>query len=109
MDYQFKVWLQEGGQPVLGDGIYLLLTLIDQHGSIRKAADHLKMSYRQAWGNIKKTESRLGYELLIKQIGGESGGGAQLTPKAKELIANFSAFRQEVGAIVDDCFNKHFR
>ncbi|PKM43560.1 MAG: molybdenum-binding protein [Firmicutes bacterium HGW-Firmicutes-8] len=109
MDYRFKVWLEQDGQPVLGDGLLNLLTLVRRHGSIRGAAGEMKMSYRQAWGNIKKAENRLGIKLLIKQIGGESGGGAHLTPEAEQLIRKYEDFRCEAGEAVKKSFLKYFR
>ncbi|PKM81712.1 MAG: molybdenum-binding protein [Firmicutes bacterium HGW-Firmicutes-14] len=108
MEYRFKVWLEKEGQPVLGDGLLHLLTMIRQHGSIRKAAGEMKMSYRQAWGNIKKAEDRLGINLLIKQIGGEAGGGAQLTPEAEMFIERYREFRSEVDSAVRESFRKFF-
>lgn len=108
MDYRFKVWLEKDGQPVFGDGLLYLLTLIKQHGSIRRAAEEMKMSYRQAWGSIKKAEGRLAVALLDKQVGGESGGGAQLTPEAEKLIGSYEEFRREADEAVKKCFQKHF-
>ncbi len=109
MDYRFKVWLEQDGQPILGDGLLSLLTLIRQYGSIRRAAESMKMSYRQAWGNVKKAENRLGVRLLIKQVGGESGGGAQLTPEAEQIIKRYEEFRSEAEAAVKKSFLKHFK
>jgi len=109
MDYRLKVWLEQDGQPVLGDGLLNLLTLIRQYGSIRRAAESMKMSYRQAWGDIKKAESRLGVRLLIKQVGGESGGGAQLTPEAEQIIRRYEEFRSEAETAVKKSFLKYFK
>ncbi|KNZ69022.1 putative ModE family transcriptional regulator [Thermincola ferriacetica] len=109
MNFHFKVWLEKDGQPVIGDGLYYLLKKIEQYGSIKKAAESLTMSYRQAWGNIKKAESRLGTTLLIKQVGGEAGGGARLTLEAKELMKQYGNFRREVEACVQKTFEKHFK
>jgi len=59
MELKYKTWLEEDGKQVFGDGVYRLLLLIDQHGSINQAAQLEKMSYRQAWGKIKQIEDRL--------------------------------------------------
>lgn len=108
MDYRLKVWLEQDGQPILGDGLLNLLILIRRYGSIRQAAGEMKMSYRQAWGNLKKAENRLGISLLVKQIGGESGGGAQLTPEAEDLISRFEKFRSEAVMAVEKSFLRYF-
>ncbi len=109
MNFRFKVWLEQDGQPVFGDGLLYLLRFIRQYGSIRRAAEEMRMSYRQAWGNVKKAEARLGVTLLVKQVGGESGGGAQLTPEAEELINSYKSFRSEAEAAVKKSFAKYFR
>lgn len=108
MDYNFKLWLEKEGQLVLGDGLHCLLTMVEQQGSIKKAAEALHMSYRQAWGNIKKAEERLGMKLLIKKVGGESGGGAKLTPEGHEFLVRYSDFRREVDGLIKSSFERYF-
>jgi molybdate transport system regulatory protein len=68
----------------------------------------MKMSYRQAWGNIKKAENRLGFSLLIKKVGGEAGGGAQLTPAAVDLVRRYALFRNEAESAIGKVFIKYF-
>lgn len=91
-----------------GDGLAQLLQEIGKRGSINRAAAALKMSYREAWGRIKKAEDRLGIALLIKQIGGDEGGGAQLTPGAQELLRRYGEFRDECDLAVRRIYRKHF-
>ena len=108
MNYRFKIWLEKDDEQVLGDGLVYQLTLIRKYGSISRAAEDMQMSYRHAWGTIKKAEGRLGVSLLIKKVGGESGGGAQLTPEAENLLDKYEAFRREAGEAVEKSFVKHF-
>lgn len=109
MNYRLKVWLEKDGELVFGGGLVGLLNLIQVHGSIKRAAEEMKMSYRQAWGNIKKTETRLGVQLLVKQVGGESGGGARLTEEAEVLMAKYLGFAKEAEASVSELFDKYFK
>ena len=108
MDVRLKIWLERDGQPVFGRGLFCLLTLIRRHGSIKRAAEELKMSYRQAWGTVKKAEERLGVQFLIKHVGGESGGGAQLTPEAEELVQKYEAFLRDADDAVQKIYLYHF-
>lgn len=107
MQVRYKVWLEEG-KPVFGDGMTSLLNAIDELGSINQAAARLKMSYRQAWGRIKETEERMGIRLLETKIGGESGGGAQLTEEAREILKKYRVFRQKVDDAIHDSFRHVF-
>ncbi len=106
MKPKFKLWIEEDGEVVFGEGRRLLLEAIEKHGSISAAAKELSMSYRAAWGKIKASEQRLGQKLLIVSKGGAEGGGAQLTPYAKELIQNYHAFREEVVSSIENSFKK---
>ena len=68
MNIRLKVWFEVDGEYVFGDGRAELLRLIEQSGSIKKAASNLRMSYRHAWGQIRKMEDRLGTKLVETYI-----------------------------------------
>lgn len=104
---RYKVWLEEG-EHVFGEGLFTLLREIEQEGAINRAAKNLSMSYRQAWGRIKKAEKRLGFKLLLTRTGGEAGGGAELTPQGKRLLESYNRFRQQVEEAIQDAFRKNF-
>lgn len=84
-----KIWLEAAGRPVLGEGRRALLGAIEDSGSISRAARLLKITYRKAWGQIKFMEEQLGVPLVLKLTGGVGGGGARLTPEARELLAKY--------------------
>lgn len=108
MKVRYKVWLEDE-KLVFGDGIASVLEMIKELGSINQAAVRLKMSYRQAWGQIKETEERLGIKLLDTKVGGESGGGAQLTEEARNIMQKYRIFRQKVDDAIQDTFNQVYR
>jgi len=64
------------------DELFRLLNSIKNHGSLRYAAKDCNISYRHAWGLLKKWEQRIGYPLA--QL--ERGKGAQLTRVGLKLI-----------------------
>ncbi|MGD8387391.1 MAG: LysR family transcriptional regulator [Desulfobacteraceae bacterium] len=92
-----KVWIvDDSGDVVFGMGRVKILRAIERTGSIHAAAKELGMSYRGVWGRIKATEERLGSPLLVRSIGGTSGGGSRLTPFAEKLIEQFVHVHQGV-------------
>ena len=94
MVIKFKVWLEDKkGESLLGDGRLRLLREIERTGSLNAAAEQLGLSYRDAWGRIRKLEQRLGSPVLERRIGGEGGGGSNLTPDAKKLIEKYEKIR----------------
>jgi molybdate transport system regulatory protein len=103
-----KLWLHdEEGNVIFGMGRTKMLEAIERCGSISAAAKELKMSYRAVWARIKATEKRLGGQpLLICNKGGVSGGGATLTPFAKDLIRQYRALRKGVLSRSDKLFKK---
>ncbi|MCL6478245.1 MAG: LysR family transcriptional regulator [Peptococcaceae bacterium] len=103
----YKVWIDNNGKA-FGEGPYELLKGIEQAGSLRKAASGMGMSYNQAWRLIKTIEERLGFSLIESTVGGTSGGGSAVTPRARRLMESYKSFRAEVEETLERLFMKHF-
>lgn len=84
-----KVWLEKDGRPVLGSGRAELLQTIDAEGSINKAAKKLGMSYRHAWGIIKKINRAWCKEVVRSTRGGKEGGRTTLTESGRALLKEY--------------------
>lgn len=100
----FKLWLETEEGYVFGQGTFDLLMKIQEVGSLSGAAKALGMSYRHAWGLIKRAEGRVGEPLIRTYKGGRlGGGGAKLAPAGRRLIEEFSRVRMALSQIyVDD-------
>jgi len=94
-----KVWFEKDG-TAFGEGLFKLLSLIEKRGSISAAALEMDMSYRTAWGKVRKAEQAWGVKLVDTYVGGGSGGGSGLTPGAGELIKKFREYRQLIESVV---------
>jgi molybdate transport system regulatory protein len=104
----YKVWLDRGGKA-FGDGPCDLLKGIEQTGSLHQAASNMGMSYSKAWRLIQTIEKRLGFILVERKIGGSSGGGSQVTSKARTFMRRYKKFRAEVDELTKRAYQKHFR
>ncbi|GAH94643.1 unnamed protein product, partial [marine sediment metagenome] len=71
-----------------------ILHRVERTGSLRQAAAEINMSYSQAWNLMKDLEKRLGFDLLKRKVGGEKGGGSEITEEARELMMKFKIFRK---------------
>jgi molybdate transport system regulatory protein len=102
-----KLWVENEGKA-FGDGPWTLLSGVRRHGSLRRAAGDLGMSYSKAWRLIGLLEKRLGYPLLVRQVGGTAGGGSLLTAQAEDLLDRYGGFRAEATELVQSAFDRHF-
>jgi len=87
--------LKKDGKFVLGEGREQLLKLIDEKGSISGAAEEMNMSYRHAWGKVKKIEEIIGKEVVKSQRGGDESRGSVLAPAGKRLLSDYGKLKQE--------------
>ena len=92
----FKLWLETEDGYVFGPGVYNLLIAIDRTGTLKEASQQLGMSYRYAWGLIKKAEEKLGESLIDASKGGRLGGGsATITETGARYIKDFERIQEQ--------------
>ncbi len=91
---RLHLWLETPEGLVFGVGRALLLKKVEEHGSLRKAAKELGMSYRAAWGKIKKTEEIIGDRLVVQS--GSRRGGYELTELGRRLLEGFESWYSEI-------------
>lgn len=91
---RYKIWIEKDGKKVFGDGPLDILHRVERTGSLRQAAEEINMSYSQAWNLMKDLEKRLGFNLLKRKVGGEKGGGSEITEGAREIMMKFKIFRE---------------
>jgi len=102
---RYKIWLEKNGEKAFGDGPLDILHRVEKTGSLRQAAEEINMSYSQAWNLIKDLEKRLGFNLLKRKVGGERGGGSEITEEARDLMMKFEIFRDKA----KDSLNLHYK
>jgi molybdate transport repressor ModE-like protein len=104
-----KTWIENAEHELLfGKGKTEILELIEQEGSIAKAAEKLEMSYKKAWTHIKILQKNIADELVVPQKGGGGKGGTTLTPKALELVRNYSQLQKDIEAFANRRFLELF-
>ncbi len=77
------------GRPILGEGRAELLELIDETGSLSQAAKEMGMSYRYAWGMVRRISEAAGGPVVESIRGGSRGGRTTLTALGRELVGTF--------------------
>jgi molybdate transport system regulatory protein len=81
----------------IGPGKIALLEQIERSGSLSQAARILKMSYRRAWLLLEDLNRTLGQPVTTASIGGAGGGGAQITPFGRQVVAAFREIELAAG------------
>ena len=109
MEIKSKFWIENKGEVVIGGGKTALLLAVDRLGSIQRAADEFGMSYRHAWGAIRKIEQRAGFKIVETKLGGKEGGGAQLTPRGKAFVEKTGSLLDDLQSIVEQRFKNRLK
>lgn len=101
-------WAEIDGEVVLSEWRVQLLQAIDEAGSISGAAHQLDIPYRLAWERVHEMEQALGQTLVDAQVGGAGGGGATLTPLARDYMRRWQEFHQGLETLVAQRFAAAF-
>ena len=96
--WQARITILAGEERCMGEGPYRLLRLAEEKGSLRQAALCMGMSYSKAHALVKRLENALQNRVLQSQTGGKSGGGTQLTPFGKKLLAEYARLQGALNA-----------
>lgn len=106
MKIKSKIWIESEEGVLISDGRVKLLKLIDETGSLNKAAKAMNLSYQKAWKLIDASNKAAPSPLITSQIGGSKGGGTVLTPYGKSLIASFENINSACWEYLDEQLKK---
>ena len=84
-----RLWLETEEDRFLGIGRLELLEHIAALGSISKAAQAMRMSYKRAWDLVSSMNALAAAPLVSTQTGGPKGGGAVVTEAGQAAIVAF--------------------
>jgi molybdate transport system regulatory protein len=84
-----------GATIALGPGKARLLQLVEETGSLNRAASRMKMSYMRAWSLVREMNGCFASPLVLSQRGGAKGGGAQLSALGKTVLELYLELERE--------------
>jgi len=85
---RIQLWLETEAGLFFGMGRAQLLERIRVHGSLKKAAEEMSMSYRAAWGKIRRTETVLGEKIIRRS--GNRRDGHELTDFGNRVLETYN-------------------
>ena len=107
---RIKLWLySDHSKGSFGDGKWHLLETIEETESLKAACECLGISYRKAWGDLKKAEKCLKFNLVIKSRGGREGGHTLLSERGKSWVRAYRLFRQDIERAIKIAYTKHIK
>lgn len=95
-------------QKCFGPGLAELLRRVEEHRSLRAAAQSMKMAYSKAWTVLHTAEDALGFKLLELKTGGQHGGGATLTAEGRQMLAAYERYCARLRDYGDAAFREEF-
>ena len=86
-----RIRIRFGGDTFTGPGKAELLERIAATGSIAAAARAMGMSYKRAWMIVETLNAMFDTPLVDSARGGPGKGGAALTPRGRDVLAEYQA------------------
>ena len=87
--------VRDDGTIVMGPGKADLLEAIGRTGSIRAAAEELRMSYMRAWTLVRTMNAAFRSPLVEKERGGTDKGGAALTTRGRDVLRAYRRMEEK--------------
>jgi molybdate transport system regulatory protein len=81
-----KSWLEIDGRFAIGPHGFELLSAIQRHQSLTRAASTVGWSYRHAWDYIRQAEKVFGAPLMSTRAGKGHARGSTLTPLGRDVL-----------------------
>jgi molybdate transport system regulatory protein len=95
MELAGTVSLCKSDREFLGEDRIRLLEMIEEQGSITKAAKAVGISYKTAWDTMDAINNLSDKPLFVRMAGGKSGGGTRLTDEGREVIRKYRVVLEE--------------
>lgn len=96
-----KTWLEKDDVFLISGGRARLLRYIDETGSISEAARRMGMSYRHAWGILKKIGLAAGMDVVHSRKGGKRGGGTRLSEFGRKILSAYEEGQSSVQTFLE--------
>ena len=100
-EIRIRCWIDIDGVRFFGPGRAELLSLIDESGSIVKAAKAMGMSYKKAWDMVSEMNTGGKKPFVVARKGGDKGGGSELTDTARKMLARYNKLTDKLNAVVE--------
>lgn len=96
-------------QVFFDERMAMLLSLVDETSSVLTACQMMQISYSTGWNIIRKLESQLSRQLIVRTQGGAGGGMSFLTDYGKHFLSLYQGYAQAVKKSAGELFEGFFK
>jgi len=100
IEVEAQISIKRDGVAFLNPVKTALLNEIVRSGSLNAAAKSLNVSYQHAWTMINEMNQTAPQPLVLKQRGGNNGGGAELSEYGKRIVKEYQIINETVNRMV---------
>lgn len=109
MQIKTKIWIENSkGELLFGKGKTEVLELVDETGSISKAAEKIGMNYKKAWTHLQILQKNISKDFVQTKQGGGDSAGTTLAPEAYEMIQKYKTLKKDIEEFADKRFAELF-
>ena len=94
--------------PFFSGRIAMLLSLINETGSVRTACTRMQISYSTGWNLIRTLENQMTCTLVERFQGGSHGGKSHLTDEGKKLVGRYNEYFELIREYASEHFDEYF-
>ncbi len=106
---KYKLWLtNEKNNSIIDETVFIILKEIKEGGTLHYAANKLGISYRKAWGDIKKAEQIMGFKFIQTCRGGAKGGRSWLTDEGNKIVNSYVKLINQLDKIMNESVKNFF-
>ena len=95
-------------QRLLDWRLAMLLSLVDETGSVRRACERMQYSRSGGWNAIRLLERELGCAVVESSQGGRRGGWSRLTERGRALLNAYNEYTRRVRQTAEELFDEYF-
>lgn len=100
IEVECHISIKKDGFCFLGPSKAALIDEVVRCGSLKGAANNLKISYQHAWNMIEEMNRLAPEPLILKQRGGANGGGAEISVYGQRILREYKQIEAMVKKMV---------
>lgn len=87
----------------------MLLSLIEETGSLSMACKRMQLSYSSGWNIVRNLENQMRKSIVCRSQGGSGGGSSRLSEDGKELLNKYKNYETKIREIAFEQFDVYFK